>query len=467
MDTVILDCHRTFGENSPSWIKIARRRCASLGVGQFAIPALSEDSTTMAIEASVRALRASQIIPERLGVVYLGSESRGEYKVRPTSAIVASYLGAKRGIRIKDIDACCAGGAIALEDCLEKVKLGKIEVGLAIGSDVAIYPCGPTELTQGAGAAAILLGRGSSVVATFIDSFCTSVHVEDFFRRNGQIYPYLNPLCSKRLYQSLCCEAIFGLLERLSCKIHDFDRIAFHVPYESLVRQLAKDGLGLTAEEIQTKVNPHLSASLTGNTYAASSLISLIRALELSQAGEKILLCSYGSGAMALALAFKVIRDVLPVLGRKQIFAEIISKAQMQSIEVYEKWREQYSSLRSNGGSPFQHVCRISPEGKTKQTICVCRKCGLVQGIAPQPICSMDECQGKVIQIHLPTIGKIIEIARYDGSLNRYFRDGFVPLETYNMNIDQIENRVKLATRVIEIEGENGPVYYGPAYVPD
>ncbi|MFX0194669.1 MAG: hydroxymethylglutaryl-CoA synthase family protein [Candidatus Hodarchaeota archaeon] len=467
IDTVALDCYRTFGADSQSHLKVANRRCASLGVSQFAIPAVSEDSTTMAIEASVRALVANRIAPERLGAIYLGSESRGEYKVRPTSAIIASYLGATREVWIKDIDTSCAGGAVALEDCLEKVALGKVEVGLAIGSDVALYPSGPAELTQGAGAAALLLGRGSGVMATLLDSFCTAVHSEDFLRRNGQEYPYLNPMCSKRLYQGLCREAVFGLLERLSYRIGDFDRIAFHTPYERLTLQLAKDGLGLTDEEIQTKVRPHLSARFIGNAYAASSLISLVLALELSRAGEKILLCSYGSGAMALALAFEVVHDGLAVISKKQTFREIISESRVQSIEVYEKWRELYSSLRRNGGSPFQYVCKVCPEGEVKQTISICRKCGRVQGIAPQPICSSDKCRGDMVQIRLPTLGQITEVTRYDRHLYRRFCDGFVPLETHNTGNHRIGERVRLTTRVIEVEGEEGPVCYGPAYVPE
>ena len=421
----------------------------------------------MGIEASRRALHGCGRAPEELQAIYLGSESRGEFKVRPTSTIIASYLGMPRSIWAKDIDGACAGGAMALEDCLEKVALGKVDLGLAIGTDIAFYPPGRVELTQGAAAVAFLVGNGPDVVAVPLASYCAAFHSDDCFRRNGQIVPHLNPEASKRAYLSLCTEAVAGLLKKLHWDLDAFDRLVFHTPYERIVWALTRERLGLTAQEVERKVASHLTSRLTGNTYAASSLCGLVRALELAGKGEKILLCAFGSGAVALAIAFEVIRDVPAMSEQRQMDRSVFDGCRTLSFEDYNAWRSSYWELRRNGGAPFEFFCRVGPQGNEFQTVHICSKCGGVQGIAPERVCSYDSCRGQVINVRLPESGALKEVVPLRGSPRTGFLQGLIPFETHGQMQRVVGSPVRLAARIMEIVGAAGPVCYGPAYVPD
>lgn len=465
VDAVELDCHRALGAVGPDLLAAAKRRCTALGVNRFAVPSLGEDSTTMGIEASIRALDSGGRAAEHVEAVYLGSESRGEFKVRPTSTIIASYLGVPRNIWAKDIDGACAGGAMALEDCLEKVALGKINLGLALGTDVAFYPPGPAELTQGAAAVAFLVGAGEDVVAVPLASHCSAFHSDDFFRRNGQIVPHLNAEASKRAYLGLSAEAINGLLKKLHATLGDFDRLVFHTPYERMVWTLTREKLGLTQEEVARKVSPHLVAHSIGNTYAASSLCSLARALDRSRKGEKILLCSFGSGAVALAVGFEVVRNVPGRRRRRMVDYDRSTDFRHMSFAEYETWRTRYWELRGRGGTPFDLLCRVEPRGNKFHTVHLCSKCGLVQGIAPEPICSCDSCRGQIVNLRLPERGILKETVPVRGSPRAGLNLGLLPFETDCGRRRPTGIPVELAARIMEFVGADGPVCYGPAYI--
>src|SRR5438034_6279712 len=62
----------------------------------------------------------------------------------------------------------------------------------------------------------------------------------------------------------------------------------------------------LTEEDIEKKVKPWLRVLDTGNTYAASTLISLASIFDHSKPGDQVLAVSYGSGAYANATWFEV-----------------------------------------------------------------------------------------------------------------------------------------------------------------
>src|SRR5690606_11420162 len=65
----------------------------ALPVTEKAVAGIDEDTATIALEASRNALLRSEIDPEGIGAVWVGSESH-PYAVKPTSTIVAEAIGA-------------------------------------------------------------------------------------------------------------------------------------------------------------------------------------------------------------------------------------------------------------------------------------------------------------------------------------------------------------------------------------
>lgn len=457
--SAIMSARRRRGHARPSRVT----RPPSFLPFQLAIPSSSEDSTSMAVAACNRALTATSAVGcQRVGALFLGSESRGGYKVRPTSAVVAGLIGANRGMRVKDIEAACAGGIVALEDALDQVQVGKVSYALAVGSDVALYPPGGAELTQGAGAAAILVGSGPEVIARPLGSVALAAHVDDFFRRDGQEYPRYNARSSKQAYVELCSGAVAGLLDKLGLSLRDFSMAVFHVPYPGLTLDLARNGLSMSSADIARMVEPYLVGRHTGNTYTASCLLSLISALENARPGEKILVCSYGSGAVACALGFEV---VAPVTSRRPQLQRMLDGGELISFGAYELWRQRYTQLRSQGGTPFEWLCRVDECTPDRVSVSLCRRCGRVQGVMRTPTCAYDDCGGTVASVSFPRHGVITDVTPVSGPVRLALAEGWIPLEMNGLDNGCGGRHVTLTTRVTEIEGCDGAVLYGPAYV--
>ena len=73
------------------WGKDANSIKKGLIVNEKSLPGPDEDTATIAVEASRRAVNRGGINPKKIGAVYVGSESH-PYAVKPTSSIVAEAI---------------------------------------------------------------------------------------------------------------------------------------------------------------------------------------------------------------------------------------------------------------------------------------------------------------------------------------------------------------------------------------
>ena len=136
------------------WGKDGNRVAAGLGVREKAVASIDEDSATLAVDASRKAVLHAGIDPQQIGAIYVGSESK-PYAVKPTATIVADALGAGPFLMAADYEFACKAGTAAVQNCLGLVKSGMVEVGLAVGTDTAQgRPGDALEFTAASGAAA-------------------------------------------------------------------------------------------------------------------------------------------------------------------------------------------------------------------------------------------------------------------------------------------------------------------------
>ena len=81
----------TVEEIARVWGKDGKHVSAGLGVKEKAVAAMDEDTATISIEAARRALEQSGINPQKIGAIYVGSESH-PYAVKPTATIVTDAI---------------------------------------------------------------------------------------------------------------------------------------------------------------------------------------------------------------------------------------------------------------------------------------------------------------------------------------------------------------------------------------
>jgi hydroxymethylglutaryl-CoA synthase len=275
------------------------------GRNRVAVNAADEDTVTLAVAAAERA-RLSLSAPAEISSVLVGSESH-PYAVKPSAVIVAEALGFAPDVFASDLEFACKGGSAALLLSAALVKAGLESYALAIGSDCPqSAPGSLLEASVGAGAAAVIVGPDSHAIARIEAIASAGSDVTDFWRRDGAAYPsVVGKFSVDEGYMAHSGRVARALFEATGTTAKDYAACVFHQPYASLPSALAKE-LGFTAAQVKTG----LIAARIGNTYSASCLLALAAVLEKVQAGERILLASFGSGAGSDGFVLQVTENI-------------------------------------------------------------------------------------------------------------------------------------------------------------
>lgn len=272
-----------------------------LGVFEKSVPDMDEDTATIAVEAARNALCRRRIDPEKIGAVYVGSESH-PYAVKPTACTVGEAIGATPNMTAADLEFACKAGTAGIQMCMGLVKSEMITYGLAIGSDVAQgAPSDALEYTAAAGGAAFLIGRENPIaVIHHTCSFTTDT--PDFWRREGQDYPrHGGRFTGEPGYFKHTEGAARLLFEQVNKTAQDFEYAVFHQPNAKFPQKVANT-LGFKPEQIR----PGLVVSRLGNTYSGASPIGLAATLDIAKPGDRIFVASFGSGAGSDAFDIEV-----------------------------------------------------------------------------------------------------------------------------------------------------------------
>jgi hydroxymethylglutaryl-CoA synthase len=275
-------------------------------VMEKSVPARDEDSVTLAIDAARTAVRCSRQSIEKLGAIWVGTESK-PYAAKPCASLVASAIGAPNAIMASDFEFACKGGSEAMQAATAAVGSGMVSLAMAIGVDVAqARPGDILEYMAASGAAAFLLAPAEDSIATIDGSFSYVSNTPDFFRRARAMYPqHGGRFTEEPGYFRHSIAASRALMDEMGVTAKDFAHAVFHQPLPKLVERAAKD-LGFT----KTQLERGFCAPRFGNAYAASSMIALAAVLDTAQPGERVFFCSYGSGAGSDAFAFTVTQQI-------------------------------------------------------------------------------------------------------------------------------------------------------------
>jgi len=304
----------------------------SLGVSQKTVPDIDEDTITLATAAAARAVERWDGSINEIGALFVGSESH-PYAVKPTGTTVKEALGLSDSLALADLQFACKAGTQSLQIGLSYVLSGMAKVALAIGADTAqSRPGDILEFTAGAGSAAFLLGN-ENILVKVLATTSVATDTPDFWRRPGQNYPeHAGRFSGEPAYFAHVSRATQQLLQETKLKPKDIDWCVFHTPNAKFPQAVAQQ-LGFTPEQLA----PSLVVKKIGNTYAAASLLALSAVLDHAQAGQKILVTSYGSGSGSDSFLL----ETTPLLVKKRAQWSSFIKdfiAQMQGVS-YETYR--------------------------------------------------------------------------------------------------------------------------------
>ncbi len=293
---------KVWGADAPSYKR-------GLQLREKSVPRPDQDVITMSVESARNALlRAKDVSPTRIGAVYVGSESH-PYAVKPTGTVLAEAIGAVPNCHSADFEFACKAGSEAMFVVCGLVKAGLIEYGLAAGADTSQgAPGDALEYSAAAGAASYLIGT-EGLVATIDETHSFMTDTPDFWRREHQPYPrHAGRYTGLPSYFKHTLGASKAIMEKTGMKPADFDYVVFHQPNGKFPMRAGKM-LGFKREQIETGwLVPTL-----GNTYSGASPLGLTAVLDIAKPGNRIMMCSYGSGSGSDAFVLTVTDRILEV----------------------------------------------------------------------------------------------------------------------------------------------------------
>ena len=321
----------SYGAYVPLWR--LRRDAIMKGLrGEKAIRYFDEDSTTMAVAATLDCLKG-QDRDAIDGLFY--ATTTAPYKEKQIATTVAAAADLRSDIITADFSNSLRAGTAALRAALDAVKAGSAKKVLVVASDCRMGAPGTDfEQNVGDGAAAVLVGD-SAISVNVEASHAISKELHDIWRSEGDIYirAWEDRFIYAMGYRDTVAEAVTSLLQKTNLTPGDFTKVIFASPSPKVIGDLSKK-LGI---DPKTQVQD-LLFDVMGNTGTAFPLMLLVAALEEAKAGDRLLLTSYGNGADAFVLT---VTDQMEKIGERAGMKENLAKKRVvDEYRTYLQWRE-------------------------------------------------------------------------------------------------------------------------------
>jgi len=307
-----------------------------LGIKEKAVGYVDEDAATIAVEAARNAIARAGIDAQKLGAIYVGSESH-PYAVKPTGTIVAEAIGATPNLTCADLEFACKAGTAGLQIVLGMVESKMIPYGMTIGADTAQgRPGDALEYSAASGGAAFIAGPEKESLAIVNDTFSYTTDTPDFWRRQHADYPsHGGRFTGAPAYFKHVEGATNGLLEKTGTTVNDYDYVVFHQPNAKFPLQMAKK-FKIPIEKLKTGLlNP-----VIGNTYSGASVLGLSAVLDEAKEGDRILVTSFGSGAGSDSFSITVTDRINEARNKAPTTKEYIAKKHYIDYSTYIKFRK-------------------------------------------------------------------------------------------------------------------------------
>lgn len=287
-----------------------------IGIGQrrMAVPTLDQDIVAMGANAVEGML--DDIDKHRIGLLIVATES-GVDQSKASALFVQDVLGLGGDMRAIEIKEACYGGTAGVQLAADFVRSHPQRTALVIATDIARYGLRTGgEVTQGAGAVAMLIGPNPSIMALEPESVYHSTSTDDFWRPNYATEALAKGKYSEQVYLRLFSDLWQEAGRQGLTRAESLQAMLFHIPFTKMGRK----GLRSLSERVPDNVFRRLERRFeesikycrdVGNCYTGSLYLGLISLLEHDttlRAGDRIGLFSYGSGSVG-ELFFGVLQD--------------------------------------------------------------------------------------------------------------------------------------------------------------
>jgi hydroxymethylglutaryl-CoA synthase len=296
----------TAEEIARQWGKDPNAIRRGLLLQEKSVPGLDEDTITISVAAGRAAIERAGIDPQRIGALYIGSESH-PYAVKPSGTVVIDALGIGPEVHVADFEFACKAGTEAMFVAYGLVESGRVEYAMGIGADTSQgAPNDALEFSASAGGAAFLFGT-VDVLVEVLETYSFTSDTPDFWRREGEFYPrHGGRFTGEPAYFRHVTAATRGILEKSGYKPTDFRFAVFHMPNGKFPLSVGKQ-LGFKREQLEVG----WVVSTMGNTYSGSSPTGLAAILDVAEPDDAILITSFGSGAGSDSFVLRA-TDLLP-----------------------------------------------------------------------------------------------------------------------------------------------------------
>jgi len=351
-----------------------------------------EDSLTMAVAAARDCLTGMD--KGKVDALYLCSTTL-PFADRQNSGIASTALNLKDDVLTADFTASQKASTSGLVTALDAVKGGDKELVLVAAADKRETKSAYFhEMWYGDGGAALLMGT-ENVIAECLGSHSISIDFVDHFRGSQHKYDYNweERWIRDEGYSKIIPEVVTGLMEKCKVSADDISKFIFPCFFTREHRGIAKK-LGLAEKLVD---NMH---DVCGETGTAHALVMLVQALEEANPGDKILVCSFGSGSDALL--FEVTDKIKDLPARVGITGSLANKKEVMEYPKFLKFRDLMQTEMGIRAEANKQTALTTLYRKRKFLLGFvggeCQKCGTRQ-IPSMDICVNPDCGSVKAQV--------------------------------------------------------------------
>lgn len=280
---------------------ISARGSCSAAFKEKAVMDIDEDIITMAIEAARDAV--SGIDAAQIGALSLAS-ANFPYSEKIMAGTVIEALGLNNNILTCQHGNSTLAGTEAFLSAMGMLDQTEQKYALVIVADAPVAAAAvDLEHGFGAGACAFVLAKDEP-----------GLELEGVYAQAGEAMGLRYRLpgetgvrdigvktYANQVYNEIIKGAAQGLLQKMQLAPNDYSHVVLHQNDAKTAAALAKK-MGFGEEQL----NYGQVFSLVGDTGACSTMLGLCHVLENARSGDRIMICSYGSGAGSHAISFKL-----------------------------------------------------------------------------------------------------------------------------------------------------------------
>ncbi len=300
---------KEFVETSDEWIR------ERTGIRERRIAKDSDFPSTLAVDASIRALKIANVRPTDIDLI-ICSTSTPEYLFPATACLIQDQLGANKAGAF-DLLAACSGFIYALNMAAQSIRSGSIKTALVIGSETLSrfvnWKDRNTCILFGDGAGAFVLqaserpggvlsavmhsdGSGGDLLTLPAGGSRNPINESTF--HEGKHYITMDGKEVFRFATRVMASATQEALYAAGLTVEDIRWIVPHQAYIRIIEAAAR-GLKVPMDRFVVNLDKY------GNTSTASIPIAMVESVEKGQikTGDKFVMVGFGAGLTWGALA--------------------------------------------------------------------------------------------------------------------------------------------------------------------